>query len=186
LTENKREAARKIARFRENIIQRVNAECDEITRSIEELRESEFARFRSDAESSENAQLEENKRKIKTSCQRDTANRKQELKAEYNAHREKLRAELFDGVRAKLAEFSTSGEYSEWLLKKAEPYKTMTLYARSSDTTKLNGFDVKPDDSVTKLGGFIAVGNGVRADETFERLLSEQEDWFLNEFASAE
>ena len=184
MPDSKRDASRKIARFRENIIQRVNAECDEITREVEELRKNELSHL--DSDSIESETLEKEKAMLKVSFQREISSRKQELKVQYYSKREALRAELFDDVRRRLAEFANTAGYSAWLSEQATPHNAMTLYTRSADAVKLPEFNVVADDSSVELGGFIAVGDGIRIDKTFERLLSEQEEWFLINFALAE
>jgi hypothetical protein len=181
-----REAARKITRFRENILRRVAAECDAVTQSVAQLRERELTRFNADAATQENAQLEDCKRRVLLETQRTIESHKRQFRLEFYSQRERLRLELFDSVWERLADFARSPEYAAWLTRVAEPYRELTLRVRSCDAALLNGFTLELDDSVTRVGGFIAVGDGVHADETLERRLLEQEPWFIAEFSAAE
>ncbi|MDR2606231.1 MAG: hypothetical protein LBC38_02995 [Oscillospiraceae bacterium] len=161
MVDNRREVARKIARFREIITSRVNSECEEIESGIAKQREAELAEFAEATENAQNLWLAEQKQKLVVNCSKAVSDKSLELRGEFNEARERLRESLFAEVRQRLADFRDTPKYSEWLEKKLERYV---------------GWGI----SYPSGGGFIAVEDGKRADESFERLLSEQTEWFLS------
>jgi hypothetical protein len=170
MNDNKRDAVRKISRFRETINRLADAECLELSNGIDELRDRELLQARDTAEREASEQLTKARLQIETSAARDVAERKREQRRELALRRETLKTELFDEVKARLSAFAKSpehaAEYADWLNRAKAPFADMEI-------TEVGG------------GGFTAVGNAVRADKTFETMLKEQESRFLEMFASA-
>jgi len=161
MVDNRREMNRKIARFREIIASRVNNECSDITAGVEVDCKKELADFAVRIEELQSQQLAERKRKIELSVNKSISDKRLELRRKFNAKREELRLELFDDVKRRLTEFKASPEYDIWLKSRLSQYE---------------GWDI----SYSNGGGFVAYSEGKKADESFERLLSEQTEWFLS------
>ena len=130
---------------------------------------------------------------IKGSSVREIARRENEMRQALLRHREELTEQVFDGVRARLADYAATGQYQASLLATAAalgrefPQEGSLLLVRKEDLPLADrlaeafakGCQVQASDSI-QLGG-LQVQNqeaGLFADETLDAKLEDQRAWF--------
>ena len=174
--------------FRQAINTQADADAAEITRQAEE---KYAALTREKSERSANEALAE----IKAERNRAAAYYKKELsrcdfemKKAVLAHRNQLIEQLFGEIRQKLADFTGSPAYTDYLKKSVEKAASevgsdgAVIYAKAADVPSVKQLTTLPveQDSSIELGGICAgnAASGLFADYTLDSRLAQQQEQF--------
>lgn len=188
------ESAERIAKFAAAI----NADADECRKKIEAELQSAAA---SVLEKSRAEQEAHAKREIKLEASRlkDASNRRlsekaAEKRAVLTEKRAKITREVFEKANKKLAAFTKTPEYDEFLEKSLKSFAeifesgNLTVYVKEEDLNKqlliesiLGAECAVRSDSSIKTGGFKAENEEktLLVDDTLDSRLSSQYEWFL-------
>ena len=181
-------------KFEQVIMEKADAQCEDIHQEMEAYRSSELAKYKDDARVDYHQRLESGINEISTDSAEELALKKSALKKELFHKRSAYCEEVFAAVKDKLLSFTDSGKYQGYLEKKAEKIaaleldETPTLLVREKDLALSESIQaaygapcqVQASEEIA-IGGIIALcqSTGYRIDETLDAALENQKDWFF-------
>lgn len=182
----------KLDRFISAVSTAADKQVNDILSEAEQEKNNILTSAKESAEEASNRCLSDNLKMTSGKCVRMVSKAELEMKKEILICREKLTAELFDKVHARLAEYKKTPEYKEKLcaavseetdLEGAKVFLAPDDMKFSDDIAKAAGgkVTVAADDTI-KYGGMLILrsAKGTVTDRTFDCALKEQ----LSKFAS--
>lgn len=184
--------ARKLEKFSESVNSEVEEHISKILGEADELSSEKLEKAEDDALLDAYNKIQKSVRDTEAKYRRMYALEEQKFRMDALRHREELSGRIFGDIEKKLAEFTSSEKYGDYLFRIAEGEKLSGGEIAVSPRDKSYGeklgekygCEVKLDDSI-ELGGLMIIDKeqGMIIDKTFDSALEEQKKAFSSRYS---
>lgn len=179
--------------FLKTITDFADAECEKLEQRAQSFKEENISAYKKEAEEKSRSNTQYEKERILSRVNREISDYEAQKKSALASIRENITEKVFNEVKEKIEEFTSSPEYESFLIKSADNLKKAigdgetVFFVRTADLkyenaikSAVKGCTVLPDDEIV-FGGLRAVDktSSVCADDTLDSRLSAERANFV-------
>ena len=175
----------KYSKFLAAITREANENREAFLAEMKEYKQQKIEEAKITEQQNYEGRLQKLKGVVHEDCGREISHKILDVRKELFSEREKIKNDVFEQVRVKIAEFCKSEQYNEFLKQSVGSLKEYFvdgsyIEVRSQDKNVVDalvGIPVKVNDEIL-LGGVRVICNDIVYDDTIDTRLANQSSWF--------
>lgn len=183
----------KLAKFQDAVFAEINLKTAQIKQEAEEYKEQELKKSKEKQLDESYHLIQDKSEEIKQEFKREVAKFSLDAKRDLLLKRNEITSKIFDNIRVKLSNFTTTDDYKTYLLDAIKEFSNKQI---SDINIMVNTNDMAFEKEIRKtyalpcnvienndilLGGFVACDQqrNIYFDETLEQKLQDQKTYFI-------